>query len=234
MFIPLHDDVPLRRVRWPAVCWSLIAICCLLWAASALRLLPPVEPALAAGFGIIPKVVLGQAYLPENITQAPAWLTPATNIFLHAGALHLAGNMLFLFVFGDNVEDNMGHVRFTLFYLACGVIASMSHAWINADSIRPLIGASGAISGVVAAYVLLHPNVRIWGLVLKYIPLRLPAWAALGAWFLFQFGMGLFGSEDSVAWFAHVGGFLAGLALTPFFIAGDVSIRERWRAWRTS
>jgi membrane associated rhomboid family serine protease len=234
VFIPLHDDVPMRRMRHALVSWGLIGLCVALFAASAARLLPAVEPFLAAGFGIIPKVVLGAAYLPEDITQAPTWATPLTNIFLHANWVHLIGNMLFLWVFGDNVEDDMGHVRFLVFYLLCGVVASLSHAWINAESIRPLIGASGAISGVVAAYLLLHPNVRIWGLVLKVLPVRLPAWAALGAWFAFQFGQGLFGSQDAVAWFAHVGGFLAGLALTPFFIARDISVRERWRAWRAT
>jgi membrane associated rhomboid family serine protease len=128
----------------------------------------------------------------------------------------------------------MGHARFLVFFALCGVAASMGHAWLNPESIRPLIGASGAISGVIAAYLLLQPRVRIWGLVLKYLPIRLPAWAALGAWFVFQFGQGLFGSQDTVAWFAHVAGFLAGLALTPLFVARDVSIVARWRELRGS
>ncbi len=234
MFIPLHDDLPLRRVRFAAVSWGLIAVCVGLWLASAARILPPVEPLLAAGFGIIPKVVLGGAYLPEDIVQAPSWLTPATNIFLHGGFVHLAGNMLFLWVFGDNVEDAMGHVRFLAFYLLCGVIASLAHAAVDPGSIRPLIGASGAISGVVAAYLLLHPNVRIWGVVLKVVPIQLPAWAALGGWLLFQIAQAFLDGEKQVAWFAHLGGFAAGLALTPLLVGRHVSLKARWtpRRWR--
>jgi membrane associated rhomboid family serine protease len=107
-------------------------------------------------------------------------------------------------------------------------MAAFAHALMNVDSIQPLIGASGAISGVIAAYLLLHPHVRIWGLVLKVLPIAVPAWAAIGAWIAVQIFQGFWGTESGVGWFAHLGGLLAGLALTPFFVRPGISIRERW------
>lgn len=228
MFIPLHDGEPLRHVSLAAVTYAVIGACIVIFLASQGGLLPPTEPYLAAGFGIIPQVVFGQAYVPPEWPQAPVWLTPVTSLFLHGGWVHLAGNMLFLWVFADNVEDAMGHWRFALFFLLCGVAAALAHAFVNPDSVRPLIGASGAISGVVAAYLLLYPRVQVWGLVLKYVPVRVPAWVAIGAWIAFQLGQAVFGSHEQIAWTAHVGGIIAGLALTPFFIADGGSIRARW------
>lgn len=228
MFIPLYDGVPLRNMRAPFVAWGIIILCVALHLASVGGLLPSVEPQLAAGFGIIPKVVFGDAYLPSEIAQAPPWLTPVTSLFLHGGFAHLIGNMLFLWVFGDNVEDNMGHGRFLVFFLLCGVMAAFGHALMNPLSIQPLIGASGAISGVIAAYLLLFPKVRIFGLVLKFVPVSVPAWVAIGAWIAFQIVQGFWGGASAVAWFAHLGGLLAGVALLPFFVLPGVSIRARW------
>lgn len=228
MFIPLYDGVALRNLKAPYVTYALIGLCVAFYALPLAGLIPPVEPLLAAGFGIIPKVILGAAFLPEDIPQAPSWLTPLTSLFLHGGLAHLAGNMVFLWVFGDNVEDSMGHVRFLLFFILCGVVAALTHAALNLDSVRPLIGASGAISGVIAAYLLLHPRVRIWGLILKYVPVVIPAWAAIGAWIFVQFIQGFWGDPSAIAWFAHLGGLGAGLALAPLLVGKDVSIRERW------
>ncbi len=230
MFIPLHDGAPMRRIAAPLVSWALMIACVVAFAASQAGVLPPVEPYLAAGFGIIPKVLFGEAYLPAGLPQAPAWATPLTSLFLHAGWAHLIGNMLFLWVFADNVEDEFGHVRFLLFYLLCGVIAALSHAVANPASGQPLIGASGAISGVIGAYVLLNPHVRIWGLVLKYVPVMVPAWVAIGGWAGFQLAQALLGPDAMVAWFAHLGGLAAGLALTPLFVPREVSLVDRWRA----
>jgi membrane associated rhomboid family serine protease len=230
VFIPLYDGLPLRYLRAPFVTWAIVALCVLLFGASQAGLIPPVEPLLAAGFGIIPKVVFGDAFLPSDIMQAPGWLTPVTSLFLHGGMVHLVGNMLFLWVFGDNVEDCMGHLRFAIFFVVCGVMAAFGHALMNIDSVRPLIGASGAISGVIAAYFLLHPRVRVWGLVLKYIPVAVPAWVAIGAWVAVQAFQGFWGDQSQVAWFAHLGGLGAGLALTPLFIRRDISLRARWSA----
>jgi membrane associated rhomboid family serine protease len=228
MFLPLYDGVPMRNLASPVVTWAIIGLCVIIHAAAFTGVLPPVEPLLAAGFGIIPKVVLGDAYLPEDIVQAPGWLTPLTSLFLHGNLMHLAGNMLFLWVFGDNVEDSMGHWRFLAFFLVCGVMAAFGHALTYPDSVQPLIGASGAISGIIAAYLLLHPRVRVWGLVFKYLPLAVPAWVAIGAWIAVQVLQGLFGGESAIAWFAHLGGLAAGVTLAPFFIRRDISIRQRW------
>jgi len=228
VFIPLHDGVPLRNVKAPFVGWGIIALCSALHLASVGGLLPPVEPLLAAGFGIIPKVVLGDAFLPSELIQAPPWLSPVTSLFLHGGFAHLIGNMLFVWVFGDNVEDSMGHVRFMVFFLLCGILAAFAHAAMNPQSIQPLIGASGAISGVVAAYLLLYPKVRIFGLVLKVVPVTVPAWVAIGAWVAFQVMQAFWGGVTAVAWFAHLGGLVAGVVLTPFLVRPGVSIRARW------
>jgi membrane associated rhomboid family serine protease len=134
-------------------------------------------------------------------------------VFLHGSLLHLLGNMLFLWVFGDNVEDAMGHVRFLAFFLICGAVASLIHAVVDPESIRPLIGASGAVSGVVAAYLILYPRVKVWGLFLKGIPLKVPAYGAIGFWVALQVVSAFFGGDDAVGWFAHLGGFAAGAAL---------------------
>ena len=228
MFIPLYDGQPMLALRAPLVTYGVIGLCVALHAASLGGLLPAVEPALAAGFGIIPQVVFGQAVLPEGLAQAPPWATPLTSLFLHANLAHLVGNMLFLWVFADNVEDSMGHWRFLGFFVLCGVLAAFAHALTHPDSVQPLIGASGAISGVIAAYLLLYPRVRIWGLVFKYLPLAVPAWVAIGAWIAIQIGQGFFGEASAVAWFAHLGGLLAGVVLTPLFLRRGVSIRQRW------
>ena len=147
--------------------------------------------------------------------KTPA-LSALTSLFLHGGWLHLLGNMLFLWIFGNNVEDRFGRLRFLLFYLACGVVATYGFALANADSTEVLIGASGAIAGVLGAYLVLYPRARVWSLVpvLLFIPLRLPAWLVLGGWFLLQWAYtaGYAVSQaGSVAYLAHVLGFLAGV-----------------------
>ncbi|MDC4222904.1 MAG: rhomboid family intramembrane serine protease [Candidatus Manganitrophus sp.] len=141
-----------------------------------------------------------------------------TSMFLHGGLMHVAGNMLYLWIFGNNIEDVMGHVRFIFFYIVCGVLAAYSHALTEPGSRVPMIGASGAVSGVLGAYLLLFPHAK----VLTLVPIgffiqiiRIPAVLVLGIWFLVQTVSGLFsgGQLGGIAWFAHVGGFLAGMAL---------------------
>lgn len=145
-------------------------------------------------------------------------LSVLTAMFLHGGWLHLLGNMLFLWIFGNNVEDRMGHVRYLLFYLVCGYAASYGFALLNAGSGDPLIGASGAIAGVLGAYLVLFPKARVWVLVpfLIFLPLRLPAWIVLGSWFVLQafYSAGQGVSEaGTVAYVAHVAGFAVGMLL---------------------
>jgi membrane associated rhomboid family serine protease len=139
-------------------------------------------------------------------------LSAFTSMFLHGSWLHVLGNMLFLFVFGNNIEDRFGRLRFLLFYLGCGLVATYGFALANRDSTEVLIGASGAIAGVLGAYLVLYPRARVWSLV-SFIPLPLPAWLVLGGWFLLQWaytaGFAVT-SAGSVAYLAHVYGFLAG------------------------
>jgi membrane associated rhomboid family serine protease len=227
MFLPLHDGVPLEHMKTPIVARSLIVACVLSYLFYAYG--PYGEDVMVGGFGMIPSVLFGTEILPEGYPFVPVWLTPLTNIFLHGSWFHLIGNMLFLWVFGDNVEDAMGHLRFLVFFLLCGIVASLTHTlvafyaaganlsdfFIFPTPHRPLIGASGAVSGVVAAYLILYPRVRIWALFLGGIPLRLPAYWAIGFWFVLQFVSAFFGGDDGVGWFAHLGGFIAGAILIP-------------------
>jgi membrane associated rhomboid family serine protease len=214
MFLPLHDGMPLRHLHAPLTTRSLIVLCLI---AYPLTIYGPFGADwMVAGLGLIPAVLSGGASLPPGLPFVPVEWTLATNIFLHGSLLHLAGNMLFLWVFGDNVEDAMGHGRFFAFFILCGVIASLAHTVMTPEPERALIGASGAISGVVAAYLILYPRVKVWGLFLKGIPLRLPAYWAIGFWFLLQVAAALFGGDKAVAWFAHLGGFAAGAILVPF------------------
>ncbi|NBJ11688.1 rhomboid family intramembrane serine protease [Microvirga arsenatis] len=213
MFLPLHDGVPLKHMKTPLATRFLIGLCILTYLLTFYG--PPGADAMVGGLGLIPSVLFGTEVLPEGYPFVPVPLTLATNIFLHGSLFHLIGNMLFLWVFGDNVEDAMGHWRFIAFFLLCGMAASLAHAFITAEPHRPLIGASGSVSGVVAAYLILYPRVKIWGLFLKGIPLHLPAYWAIGFWFVLQFASAFLGGDEGVGWFAHLGGFVAGAILIP-------------------
>jgi membrane associated rhomboid family serine protease len=223
VFIPLYDKVELQHIKRPVGVYSLLAanICCfaLVSAFPALR--------LELSFGMIPLVVFGDAILPASVLHTPPYITPFTSLFLHAGAEHLIGNMLFLWVFGDNIEDAMGTARFILFYVLCGACASMAHAFAMPQSQSPLIGASGAVSGVIAAYLILHPHVRVFGLVLKWIPVTVKALYVIAAWIALQFASAIFGGDPAVGWWAHVGGIVAGAILIIFFKRPDVMLLDR-------
>jgi len=167
-------------------------------------------------FALVPAEFLKGIDLPPTI-PAPIWITLFTSMFLHGGLLHILGNMLYLWVFGDNVEDAMGHGRFLLFYLACGVAAGFAQMAAGPNSPVPQIGASGAIAGVLAAYFLLFPQARVLTLVPIFFFLRLiavPAVLLLGLWFVLQLvGAGSGPAGEGTAWFAHIGGFVAGAGL---------------------
>lgn len=218
MFVPLHDGVPMRFLRVPYVTYWLICLCIAIRLGIHLFADEAGEVAVLAGFGTIPSVLFGEAMLPEELYKAPPWLTLATGILFHASFAHLVGNMLFLWVFGDNVEDAMGHARFLVFFVLCGMAGAILHALMNPESPQPLVGASGAISGVIASYLMLYPRVRVWGLAFKWIPLRIPAMYALGAWILFQLLAALFDTQGAVGWWAHLGGLGAGAVLTPLLV----------------
>ena len=172
--------------------------------------------------GFIPAVLFGNVELPAQLAWLPAPTTVLTSMFLHGGLLHLAGNMLYLWIFADNIEDSMGHGRFLLFYVVCGVVAAFVQAAPELGSTIPMIGASGAVSGVLGAYVLLFQRARILvvvPLLVVFYTLRLPAFIVLGVWFVGQLLNSLAASEvgGGIAFRAHVGGFLAGLLLIKLF-----------------
>jgi membrane associated rhomboid family serine protease len=212
--IPIHDTI--RSERWPIVNYALIALC-------------------AWGFWLeisagpdLDVFVNEHALLPARFVKSiarsgfePSLFAPfVTSMFLHAGFTHFAGNMLFLWIFGDNVEDRMGHLGYALFYLAGGVAAGATHVLVNPSSVVPTVGASGAIAAVMGAYMLLYPGSRIVTLVIVFLFVRtveVPAYAWLGLWFVFQLLAGGMdgGAPDhgGVAVFAHIGGFAFGAAV---------------------
>jgi len=186
-------------------------------------------------YAVIPGELLGGVDIPPK-SPIPLWLTLLTSVFLHGGLVHLLGNMLYLWIFGDNVEDAMGPVRFLIFYLLCGVAAGLAQIAVNPSSSIPMIGASGAIAGVLAAYFMLYPRAHILTLVPIFFFLRLislPALYLLGFWFILQVisGAGSLGDSGGVAWFAHIGGFIAGAILVFPFRRSSVPV-TLWRMIR--
>jgi membrane associated rhomboid family serine protease len=176
---------------------------------------------VAMSAGVIPVTLLGDAKLPAELALMPPEVTLVTYMFLHGDWWHLIGNMLFLWVFGDNVEDAMGSIRFLFFYLLTGVAAGLAHAYANIGSDVPLVGASGATAGVVGAYIMLYPRVKMWSLAFMRIPLKLPAWIVIAAWLATQVFFIVAGIQDGTAWWAHIGGFAAGVLLVVIFKRAD-------------
>jgi membrane associated rhomboid family serine protease len=216
MFVPLHDDTPLKVIRFQFVTLSIIAGNVIIFLMTGAFQSDVNLASVATSFGVVPSDL---THMSQNIPYSPIPepLTFITYMFLHAGWLHLISNMLFLWVFADNVEDAFGYFAFALFYLLCGIAGALTHVVMSPDSFAPLIGASGAVSGVIGAYVLLYPKARVWILLFFRIPLRISAMWVLGGWFLLQ----LFsiytaekGGEQEVAFWAHIGGFAAGLLIT--------------------
>lgn len=223
--IPLHDDNPTKTVPFLTVALIVGCVGVFLYELS----LPQGSGRLFVyRFGAIPAALSGQAAAPPEAAGFPGFATLVTSMFLHAGWMHLIGNMLYLWIFGNNIEDVMGHVRFVIFYVACGILAAISHIVTDPGSTVPMVGASGAISGVLGAYLLLFPRARVLVLVPLGCYARLwyiPAGVVLGAWFVFQLLSGsasLGQGGGGIAWFAHVGGFVAGIALIGLFKRPDV------------
>ncbi|WP_425105844.1 rhomboid family intramembrane serine protease [Ancylobacter sp.] len=216
MLIPFNDDNPLEGITHAYVTWALIAVNVLVFVLVQHGYRAELDIPSAFGFGAIPAVVTHAAVLPEEYVRLPAELTLVTYMFLHGGWLHLAGNMAFLWVFGDNVEDALGHARFLLFYVLCGVAGGLAHSLAVPDSASPLVGASAGISGLVGAYLMLHPNVRIWVLMFLRVPLRVPAIWPLGAWIVFQLWSLFQSGDEETAWWAHIAGLVAGAVLIVF------------------
>ncbi len=221
--IPLHDNIPTRR--FPVVTVALIIVNAAVFVFElSLPRYGLTRDALFFRAGAIPyELVHNVDIAPHDLV--PVWVTVFTAMFLHGGWLHIGFNMLFLWIFGNNVEDRMGRLRFLIFYLVCGVIATLTQVLVSSGSQVPTLGASGAIAGVLGAYIVLYPHARVLTVVplLFFFPIFfVPAWLLLGVWFLLQFAQGglSLGAPSGVAYFAHVGGFVSGLVLVWVFAAG--------------
>jgi membrane associated rhomboid family serine protease len=232
--IPLHDDNPTEQT--PFVTIVLIAICVVIFLYQSSLPREPGET-FVFQYGAIPSVVFGHASLPDEAAVAiPAALTLLTSMFLHGGWMHLIGNMLYLWIFGNNIEDVMGHAKFIVFYILCGILAALSHAMTDPSSQVPMVGASGAISAVLGAYVLLFPRANVLVLLPGIGMTRVAAGIVLGMWFVTQLvsgGMSIGTTGGGVAFFAHIGGFVAGMALIGLFKRRDVPFFSpgRSRTW---
>lgn len=221
MLFPFRDNNPTRIT--PVVTIALIGFNAVVFLYQ-ISLPRGIQEVFVYTFGMIPAVLLGGAELPPEIAAIPPWTSVFTSMFLHGSVMHIVGNMLFLWVFGNNVEDAMGHVRFIVFYLVCGVAAALTQGFADPTSEVPMIGASGAISGVLGAYLILHPRAEVYSLLFLGIFVRiltLPAMVVLGLWFLLQLISALLarggGEQGGVAFLAHIGGFVAGAALVTLF-----------------
>lgn len=214
--IPIKDDVPTNT--FPFITISIIAVNVLVFLYQ-----------LGLGFDRAEFFIYRTAAIPYEVTRfvdvfppsiVPPPFTVFTAMFVHAGLLHLGGNMLFLWIFGDNIEDNFGHVRFIFFYLGAGVVASMAHILLDPNSTVPMIGASGAVAGVLGAYFLLYPRAKVLTLVflIFFISMvRVPAVFFLGVWFIIQLLSSGGGGGGGIAWYAHIGGFITGMAIVLIF-----------------
>jgi membrane associated rhomboid family serine protease len=233
MVMPLWDESPLKLPKLPVVTWGLIAANVLVFIFQVMTP-EPSEQALVMALGVVPGNVTG---VPINPTWFPPYLTLVTYQFLHADILHLLGNMIFLWVFGDDVEEAMGSLRFVGFYLACGAAAALAFTASAPHSQMPLIGASGAIAGVLAAYLMFRPCQKV-SVFVPYILLwifirpvvRIDAFWVLGGWILLQIWAISVQTPDNVAYMAHVGGLIAGAALFPLLRYRAVRLFECFRS----
>ena len=240
---PYRDEN--ETIRTPVVTMALIAANLAVW---LLVQGAGSDPALAASvcnYGLIPGELTLQAKVGSGFAmgnglacivdpgRAPEHIL--YSMFLHGGWMHILGNMWFLWIFGNNVEDAMGRVRFIVFYLLCGLAAALTQVALQPSSIIPMVGASGAISGVMGAYVVLYPRVKVYNFLFLgffFTTIALPAWAMLGYWFLLQLFGTLGASEGGVAVFAHIGGFIAGAVLIKLFAREDYLAEHAAHQWQ--
>jgi membrane associated rhomboid family serine protease len=237
---PIRDDNP--TLGTPAITVVLIGLNVAAWILVQGMGAEPMLSQSVCELGLIPGELLGRLPAGSTLQMSrdmscvigpPHWYTPLTSMFLHGGWLHLIGNMWFLWLFGNNVEDSMGHDRYLVFYLLCGLAAAAAQTLVNPNSAIPMVGASGAISGVMGAYIVLYPRVRIHMIIfLGFFITRavVPAYVMLGYWLLLQVlgGLPSLGDEaGGVAFWAHAGGFLAGAVLVLLFRDNDLVARHR-------
>jgi membrane associated rhomboid family serine protease len=226
--IPLRDNLPVRR--FPVITIALIAANVAVFLLLYRYLLAPESARLVfLRYGLIPRELTSGVTLAPH--PFPVGVTLFTSMFVHGGLFHVAGNMLYLWIFGNNVEDAMGRARFLLFYLLSGLGAAFSQVLAGPSSTIPMVGASGAVSGVLGAYLLLYPHARVLTLIILgwfWRVVEIPAVIVLGFWIVVQVVNGLLAFSfqgGGVAWFAHIGGFAAGMVLLPFFKRRTVPVR---------
>ena len=212
--IPLKDDNPTSGR--PIVTYALIASCVLIFL-TQLGSESYKTGQLFYSYGLIPSVLMGHNQLPMDLYAVPGYLTIFTSMFMHGGFMHLIGNMLYMWIFADNIEDNLGPAKFLIFYLLAGTGAAMTQVFMDTHSQIPMVGASGALGGVLGAYLINHPNARVlvlipFGFFSQLIKIR--AIYVLGFWFILQF----ISSGGGIAYAAHFGGFISGIILILFFI----------------
>jgi membrane associated rhomboid family serine protease len=221
MVLPLYDERARKRVSQPYVTWSLVVLNVAIFLVQ-LGMPTETKEAIVQTFGFTPAILRGDV---ANTHAVPILLTPFTDMFVHLGWDHLIGNMLFLMIFGDNVEDALGHVRYIAFYVACSFASDLAYFLSSAHSAVPAVGASGAISGVIAAYVMIRPCAKVEVLFI-IIPVALSAYWVIGLFVLSQVWNVAAHTQDGVAYWAHVGGLLAGAALLPVLRHPDVTLFE--------
>tara|TARA_Y100000590_G_scaffold117778_1_gene134761 strand:- start:11503 stop:12183 length:681 start_codon:yes stop_codon:yes gene_type:complete len=211
--IPLKDDNPTSGR--PIITYLVIGLCVVIFlmqlGSQSYR-----TGELFYSYGLIPSVLMGRNQLPMDLYAVPPYLTIFTSMFMHGGFMHLIGNMLYMWIFADNIEDNLGPKKFVTFYLLCGIGAAMTQVFMDVNSQIPMVGASGAIGGVLGAYLINHPNAKVlvlipFGFFSQLIKIR--ALYVLGFWFILQF----ISSGGGVAYAAHIGGFVSGMILILFF-----------------
>ena len=226
-FLPLFDDNP-TKAR-PVISWAIMIGCIAVYLYQT-GLSPRADYALILTYGVV----------PLRLFQELDVLSTVSSMFLHGGFMHLASNMLYLWIFGDNVEDAMGHWRFLCFYLICGASAAFVQALIDPSSTIPLIGASGGIAGILGAYIMLYPRatIKVFMWIIIFVRLiNIPAWIVLGFWIGGQFLSvpAALSSQGGVAYFAHIGGFITGMLLVGIFKKGHVQLFSpaKDKTWRT-
>lgn len=242
---PIRDDNP--QILTPYVTYAIIVLNSLVWIFVQGMGAEPQLSASICQFGFIPAELLqnlpprAQVELAPGlycrISDSPDWFTPLSSMFMHGGWLHIIGNMWFMWIFGDNVEDSMGHTRFAIFYLLCGFAAAGLQTFSDPNSAIPMVGASGAIGGVMGAYILLYPRVHVHLLLILgffITTVAVPAVFMLGYWFLLQLisGFAAIDSEGGVAFWAHVGGFAAGAGLVLLFRDKKLMARHPYHGWQ--
>ncbi|MBL6758640.1 MAG: rhomboid family intramembrane serine protease [Pelagibacteraceae bacterium] len=235
--IPLKDDNPTNST--PIITYVIIGICVIVF---LLEISSPnyTSGALFYSWGVIPASLVHNLQVPEEIYRVPPMATLITSMFMHGGFMHLIGNMLYMWIFADNIEDELGKTKFIIFYILSGIAAALTQVYMNTESTVPMVGASGAIGGVLGAYIVNHPRAK----VLVLIPLgfftqiiKVPAIFVLGIWFILQFVSSAFSSSSGggVAYGAHIGGFIFGAIAILFFNRGvKRSIRKKSISRKTS